>query len=98
MSDFPDYDVQPFDTGPLLWWVLALLGLALLLEFYVSTPWTQPFSEPHTWLLIGVFLGFALRLTGEQYERGTAVSEWLRWASLVIWSASAVGGLWVWLG
>lgn len=98
MSRFPDQDVQPFDTGPLLWWVLALLGLALLLEFYVAVPWTEPLTEASTWVLVGVFLGVALRITGEQFHRDTTTAQGLRWASLLVWTASAVGGLLVWLG
>lgn len=97
MSHFPDHDVQPFDTGPLLWWVLGLLGLALLLEFYVAVPWTQPFSEPSTWILIGVFVGFGLRLGGQKLDPDTSASKGLRWASFLIWSLSAVGGLLIWL-
>lgn len=98
MSSFPNQDVEPFDTGPLFWWVLALLGLALLLEFYVAVPWTEPLTEPSTWVLFGVLLGVALRLTGEQYPEETTAARGLRWASFVAWCVSAVVGLLVWLG
>jgi hypothetical protein len=98
MSDFPNHDVEPFDTGPLLWWVLGLLGAALLLEFYVAVPWTEPFTDPGTWVLIGVFLGFALRLAGRQLsQRAYAGEAALRWASLAVWAAAAAGGLVAWI-
>ncbi len=98
MNSFPDHEVEPFDTGPLLWWVLALLGAALILEFYVSVPWTEPFFEPNTWVLLGVFLGFAFRLAGRRLEeRGHEGEQVLRWASLGVWAAAAGGGLLAWL-
>ena len=97
MSSFPDHDVELFDTGPLLWWVLGLLGAALLLEFYVSIPWTEPFTEVDTWVLLGVFVGFAFRLAGRRLSRdGRAGEQVLRWASLVVWIAAAGGGLLAW--
>ncbi|MFB6248686.1 MAG: hypothetical protein ABEL97_08970 [Salinibacter sp.] len=98
MNRFPSHDVEPFDTGPLLWWVLGLLGAALVLEFYVSIPWTEPFTEPDTWVLIGVFAGFALRLAGQRLqERERAGGPALRRASLAVWAAAAVGGLLAWV-
>lgn len=98
MNSFPDLDAEPFDTGPLLWWVLGLLGAALLLEFYVSIPWTEPFTEPNTWVLIGVFLGFAFRLGGRRLsQKGRQGEHLLRWASLVVWGAAALGGLFAWV-
>jgi hypothetical protein len=98
MSRFPSHDVEPFDTGPLLWWVLGLLGAALVLEFYVSVPWTEPFTEPNTWVLIGVFAGFALRLAGQRLqEREQAGGPILRRASLAVWAAAALGGLLAWV-
>ena len=98
MTRFPSRDVEPFDTGPLLWWVLGLLGAALVLEFYVSVPWTEPFTEPNTWVLIGVFVGFALRLAGQRLqERERAGGSLLRRASLVVWAAAALGGLLAWV-
>lgn len=98
MNSFPDHDVEPFDPGPLLWWVLGLLGAALLLELYVSVPWTEPLTEPSNWVLIGVFLGFAFRLTGRQLgENKGALEKAFRWASLVVWAAAAGGGLLTWL-
>jgi len=98
MSDFPNHDVEPFDTGPLLWWVLGLLGAALVLEFFVAVPWTAPFYDPGTWVLMGVFLGFALRITGRRLRTGSRWGEpTLRWASLVVWTAAAVGGLVAWI-
>lgn len=98
MSTFPSHDVEPFDTGPLLWWVLGLLGVALLLEFFVAVPWTAPFSDPGTWVLIGVFTGFALRVTGRRLGAGGYGGEQaLRWASLAVWAAAALGGLLAWV-
>ncbi|PQJ33285.1 hypothetical protein BSZ35_00535 [Salinibacter sp. 10B] len=98
MNLFPDHKAETFDTGPLLWWVMGLLGAALLLEFYVSIPWTKPFSEPNTWVLIGVFLGFAFRVGGRWLsQRGRRGEQGLRWASLVVWGAAAGGGLLAWL-
>jgi hypothetical protein len=98
MTRFPSHDVEPFDTGPLLWWVLGLLGAALALEFYVSVPWTEPFTEPNTWVLIGVFVGFALRLAGQRLQaREQAGGSVLRRASLVVWAAAALGGLLAWV-
>jgi hypothetical protein len=98
MSEFPNHDVEPFDTGPLLWWVLGLLGAALLLEFVVAVPWTAPFSDPGTWVLIGVFTGFALRVTGRRLgTRHQDAEHTLRWASLAVWAAAALGGLLAWL-
>lgn len=98
MNDFPNHDVEPFDTGPLLWWVLGLLGAALVLEFFVSVPWTEPFREPNTWVLIGVFVGFALRVAGRQLgQRGYGGSRTLRWMSVVVWAVAAGGGLFAWL-
>jgi hypothetical protein len=98
MSEFPSQDVEPIDTGPLLWWVLGLLGAALILEFYMSVPWTEPLTEPSNWVLIGVFLGFALRLAGQrlQPERYTA-KRVFRWASLAVWALAAGGGLLAWV-
>jgi len=97
-STFPSHDVEPFDTGPLLWWVLGLLGAALVLEFYVSVPWTEPFTEPNTWVLIGVFVGFALRIAGQRLaDRKRPGARALRWASLVVWAAAAGGGLLAWV-
>ena len=98
MSDFPNHDVEPFDTGPLLWWVLGLLGAALVLEFLVAVPWTAPFAEAKTWVLIGVFLGFALRVTGRRLRANDYGGERaLRWASLAVWAAAAGGGLLAWI-
>lgn len=98
MSNFPDHDVEPFDTGPLLWWVLGLLGAALVLEFFVSVPWTEPLTEPNTWVLIGVFVGFALRIAGRRLgKRGQEGSRAFRWMSVVVWAAAAGGGLLAWL-
>lgn len=98
MSDFPSHDVEPFDTGPLLWWVLGLLGAALVLEFYVSVPWTEPFTESTTWVLIGVFVGFALRLAGQRFQqREGRGGQGLRWASLAVWAVAAGGGLLAWI-
>jgi len=98
MSDFPTHDVEPLDTSPLLWWVMGLLGAALLLELYVAVPWTAPFAEPSTWVLIGVFLGFALRLGGRRLgARGYEGERALRWASLAVWATVAVGGLLTWM-
>jgi hypothetical protein len=98
MSDFPSHDVEPFDTGPLLWWVLGLLGAALVLEFLVAVPWTAPFAEAKTWVLIGVFLGFALRVTGRRLRaRNYGGERALRWASLAVWAAAAGGGLLAWI-
>jgi hypothetical protein len=98
MSSFPNHDVEPFDPGPLLWWVLGLLGVALLLELYVSVPWTEPFTEPNTWVLLGVFLGFAFRLAGRRLSGdGRTGEQVLRWASLAVWIAAAGGGLMAWL-
>jgi hypothetical protein len=98
MNDFPSRDLELFDTGPLLWWVLGLLGAALVLEFYVSVPWTEPLTEPSNWVLVGVFVGFALRLVGQRLQRqerpGAAA---MRRASLVVWAAAAGGGLLAWL-
>jgi hypothetical protein len=98
MSEFPNRDVEPFDTEPLLWWVLALLGAALVLEVYVAVPWTAPFTDPGTWVLIGVFVGFGLRVAGQRLSAaGRAGERGLRWASLVVWAAAAGGGLLAWL-
>lgn len=98
MNDFPSHDVEPFDTGPLLWWVLGLLGAALVLEFFVARPWTAPFSDWDTWVLIGVFVGFALRLAGRRLsQNGRKGEAVLRWASLAVWAAAASGGLFAWL-
>jgi len=98
MSKFPSNDVEPIDTGPLLWWVLGLLGAALILELYVSVPWTEPFTEPNTWVLIGVFVGFALRLTGQRLPPDRpAAGRFFRWASLAVWAAAAGGGLLAWV-
>ena len=98
MSTFPSRDVEPFDTGPLLWWVLGLLGAALLLEFFVAVPWTAPFAEAKTWVLIGVFVGFALRVAGRRLGAGDYRGEQaLRWASLMVWTAAALGGLLAWI-
>lgn len=98
MSEFPNHDVEPFDTGPLLWWVLGLLGAALGLEFLIAVPWTAPFADPGTWVLIGVFVGFALRVTGRHLQASDYGGELiLRWASLVVWALAAVGGLLAWI-
>ena len=98
MSDFPTRNVEPFDTGPLLWWVLGLLGAALVLEFFVAVPWTAPFAEAKTWVLIGVFAGFAARLAGRSLsQRGYEGESALRWTSLVLWTAAAIGGLVGWV-
>lgn len=98
MNRFPSRDVEPFDTGPLLWWVLGLLGAALVLEFYVSDPWSEPLREPNNWVLIGVFVGFAFRLAGQRLRKQErAGARALRWASLVVWAAAAGGGLLAWL-
>jgi hypothetical protein len=98
MPDFPDHDVEPFDTGPLLWWVLGLLGAALLLELYVAVPWTAPFADPGTWVLIGVFVGVALRVAGRRLRAaGHSGEQVLRWASLAVWAAAALGGLLAWV-
>ena len=98
MNRFPSQDVEPFDTGPLLWWVLGLLGAALVLEFYVSDPWTEPLREANNWVLIGVFVGFAFRLVGQRLpKQDRAGARALRWASLVVWAAAAGGGLLAWL-
>lgn len=98
MSDFPSQDVEPIDTGPLLWWVLGLLGAALLLEFYVSVPWTEPLTEPNTWVLIGVFVGFALRVAGQRLQpQNRTVARIFRRASLVVWAVAAGGGLLAWV-
>lgn len=98
MSEFPNHDVEPFDTGPLLWWVLILLGAALVLEFFVAVPWTAPFADPGTWVLIGVFMGFALRIAGRRLgTEGNWGEEALRRASLVVWAAAAAGGLVAWI-
>jgi len=98
MNTFPSQDVEPFDTGPLLWWVLGLLGAALVLEFYVSDPWTDPLREPNNWVLIGVFVGFAFRLAGQRLrDRDRDGARALRWTSLVVWTLTAGGGLLAWL-
>lgn len=98
MSDFPDHDAEPFDPEPLLWWVLVLLGAALVLEVYIAVPWTAPFTDPSTWVLIGVFVGFALRLAGRRLSAaGGGGERVLRWISLAVWALSAGGGLLAWL-
>lgn len=98
MPNVLDHDVEPFDTGPLLWWVLGLLGAALVLELFVAVPWTRAFADPGTWVLIGVFVGFALRLGGRALRRhGYRGAGALRWTSVVVWAASALGGLLAWL-
>ncbi len=98
MSDFPNHDVESFDPEPILWWVLVLLGAALVLEVYIAVPWTEPFFAPSTWVLIGVFVGFALRLAGKRLrEAGRAGGKTLRWISVAVWTLSAGGGLVAWL-
>jgi Na+-transporting NADH:ubiquinone oxidoreductase subunit NqrB len=98
VSNFPDHDVEPFDTGPLLWWVLGLLGVALALEFYVAVPWTEPLTDPSTWVLVGVFAGFALRLAEQRLPQvDETTARGLRWASLAVWGAAAGGGLLAWV-
>lgn len=97
MADFPSRDVEPIDTGPLLWWVLGLLGAALLLEFYVAVPWTDPFTEPSTWVLIGILVGFAFRLAGRRLRAtGRGGGDALRWASVAVWIVVVTGGLLAW--
>jgi hypothetical protein len=98
MSDFPDHDAEPFDPEPLLWWVLVLLGAALGLEVYIAVPWTTPFTDPSTWVLIGVLVGFVLRLAGRRLRAaGQGWRRALRWASVAVWTAAAGGGLLAWL-
>lgn len=93
-SRLPD----PADPGPLLRWALGLLGAAFLLELYVSDPWTKPFFEWDTWVLVGVFAGFGLRRVGQYLDRqGQAGRKTFRWAGFLVWAASAIGGLIAWL-
>lgn len=98
MSDFPSHDSEPFDPEPLLWWVLVLLGAALVLEVYIEVPWSAPFTDPGTWVLIGVFVGFGVRLAGRRLgAAGRSGERILRWVSVVVWSLSAAGGLLAWI-
>ena len=98
MSDLLSHDAEQFDPEPLLWWVLVLLGTALVLEVYIAVHWTEPFTEVGNWVLIGVFVGFALRLIGRRLRASDRRGEQLlRWASVVVWALSAGGGLFAWL-
>lgn len=98
MADFPSHDGELFDPEPLLWWVLVLLGAALILEIYVAVPWTAPFTDPGTWVLIGVFVGFGVRLAGRRLSAaGRSGESVLRWVSVAVWTLAAVGGLLAWV-
>ena len=89
---------EPTAPDPLLRWALGLLGAAFILELYVSNPWTEPFFEWDTWVLAGVFLGFGFRRAGQHLDQqGQAGRKTFRWASLLTWAASAIGGLAAWI-
>jgi len=74
--------------------IVALLLAALGLEILLSPHWTDPFTEPGTWVIIGVGTGMALRaLGGWLARRGRPGEETLRRMSLAVWIAAALGGL-----
>jgi hypothetical protein len=97
MSLVPDPDRTPADPGPLLWWVLGLLGAALLLEVYLAGSWTRPLTEPGNAVLVAVVVGIGLRLAGRHGARTDRTRRWLRGASLALWAAAAAAGLLAWL-
>ncbi len=98
MSDFPNQNVDSVDMGPLLWWAVELLGAALVLDVFLAVSWTAPFTEPTTWVLIGGCVGGGLRLAGRSLgANGNGPCDALRWGSLLVWAASAGGGLLAWI-
>ena len=73
--------------------VVLLLG-ALALEVVLSPHWADPFRQSETWVLLGVGLGMACRaLRGWLMRRGRSGEKRLRWLSLALWSAAALGGV-----
>lgn len=81
-------------TWPVFCTIAALLVGALAIEVALSDPWTDPFLEASTWVLIGVVAGVGLRGVGAWRARqGRGGEDRLRRASVVVWSATALGGL-----
>jgi len=74
--------------------VLALLTAALVLDMALAEPWTAPFGDPGTWVLLGVLVGAGLRGLGMWWARQDGGSDvLLRRLSLVVWGMAALGGL-----
>lgn len=81
-------------TWPVFCTIAALLVGALAIEIFLSDPWTDPFLEASTWVLIGVVVGVGLRGVGAwRSRRGWGGEGCLRRASLAVWTATALGGL-----
>lgn len=81
-------------TWPVFGVIVLLLLAAFVLEIALSSHWTDPFTEPGTWVLIGVAVGFMLRGLGHwRGRRGLRGEEVLRKLSLWIWAVTALGGL-----
>jgi len=93
--DSPDGSMLPdLATWKVFTVIVALLLAALVLEILLSSHWTDPFTDPGTWVVIGVGMGLALRAVGGWLgRRGRPGEETLRRVSLVVWIAAALGGL-----
>lgn len=93
--DSPDGSMLPdLATWKVFAVIVALLMAALVLEILLASHWTDPFTEPGTWVVIGVGAGLVLRaLGGWLARRERPGEETLRRLSLAVWIAAALGGL-----
>lgn len=91
----PDQSSLPdLATWPVFGVIVFLLTGALVFDVVLSPHWTDPFHESGTWVLIGVVTGGVLRGLGQWLaQRESWVGRILRWLSLAVWTAAALGGL-----
>ena len=87
-----------FSSNTALQWALGLLVAALLLEIILARSWTDPLHDPGTWVLFGVLIGWGLRILDRRRAALAAPGEQaLRWASILVWTATLIGGLLGWI-
>lgn len=87
-----------FSSNTALQWALGLLLAALLLEITLARNWTDPLQDPGTWMLFGVLSGWGLGiLARRRLALARPGGQALRWASVLVWTATLVGGLLGWV-
>ena len=87
-----------FSSNTALQWALGLLVAVLLLEVVLARRWTDPLRDPGTWVLFGVLTGWGLRILARRRPASASPGgQTLRWASVLVWLATLVGGLLGWL-